>query len=113
MMFRWRCIFPSRWPTSVLPNIDLQAARKVSAAFFTLVFPDDCRVCGDKLSEITRVPVCAKCLASPRPIAAAHFCSSCKTPFLNAAPLDETGRCGLCRRGLTPFDAAYSFGEYE
>jgi ComF family protein len=37
----------------------------------------------------------------------------CRTPFLNAAPLDEQGRCELCRRGLRGFDAAYSFGAYE
>lgn len=113
MLFRWRCIFPSRWPTSVLPNIDLQVARRVPAALFTLVFPDDCRVCGEELVEITRVPVCAKCLASPKPIEAEYFCRVCRTPFLNSAPLDESGCCGLCRRGLTPYDAAYAFGEYE
>jgi ComF family protein len=28
-------------------------------------------------------------------------------------PLDEQGLCGLCRRELTGFDAAYSFGSYE
>jgi ComF family protein len=28
-------------------------------------------------------------------------------------PLDEQGRCGLCRRGARGFDAAYSFGFYE
>jgi ComF family protein len=27
--------------------------------------------------------------------------------------LDEQGRCGLCRRGVRGFDAAYSFGFYE
>jgi len=32
---------------------------------------------------------------------------------LSAAPLDEEGRCALCRRGLHGFDAAYSFGFYE
>ena len=44
---------------------------------------------------------------------AEHFCSVCGTPFLNAAPLDAEGRCGLCRRGLTGFDAAWSYGEYD
>jgi len=34
-------------------------------------------------------------------------------PFLNAHPLDADGRCGLCRRGLAGFDAAYSYGEYD
>jgi ComF family protein len=28
-------------------------------------------------------------------------------------PLDEEGRCALCRRGARGFDAAYSFGFYE
>jgi len=32
---------------------------------------------------------------------------------VNAAPLDETGRCSLCRLGLTNFDAVYSYGSYE
>jgi competence protein ComFC len=34
-------------------------------------------------------------------------------PFLNRFPLDETGRCGLCRLGLQGFDAVYSYGSYE
>jgi ComF family protein len=38
---------------------------------------------------------------------------SCRTPFINAFPLDAEGRCGLCRAGLRGFDAAYCFGSYE
>lgn len=38
---------------------------------------------------------------------------SCRTPFLNAFPLDAEGRCPLCRAGLRGFDAAYCFGSYE
>jgi ComF family protein len=34
-------------------------------------------------------------------------------PFVNRFPLDETGRCGLCRLGLQGFDAVYSYGSYE
>ena len=49
MDFRWRCIFPSRWLLAVLPNIDELAARRLPAAVFNLVFPDDCRVCGSPL----------------------------------------------------------------
>jgi len=44
---------------------------------------------------------------------AEFFCVSCRTPFLNAFPLDAGGRCGLCRAGLRGFDAAYCFGAYE
>lgn len=59
------------------------------------------------------MPVCPACLAGPKPLHAEHFCSCCRTPFLNAFPLDEQGRCALCRAGVRGFDAAYSFGTYE
>src|SRR5258706_7916515 len=80
---------------------------------FSLVFPDDCRLCGEALHEVSRVPVCAKCLLDPQPLVAEHFCAACRTPFVNAFPLDETARCTLCRLGLTGFDAVYSYGSYE
>jgi ComF family protein len=50
---------------------------------------------------------------TPQPMSAEFFCSSCRTPFQNAFPLDANGRCALCRSGLRGFDAAYSFGAYE
>ena len=50
---------------------------------------------------------------TPEPMSAEFFCSSCRTPFQNAFPLDANGRCALCRSGLRGFDAAYSFGTYE
>lgn len=89
------------------------AALKFPAEIFALVFPDDCRVCGAPLREISRVPVCRKCLAEPAPLEAEHFCVCCRTAFANAFPLDETGRCGLCRLGVNRFDAVYSFGAYD
>lgn len=57
--------------------------------------------------------MCRACLAKPVTLSAEYFCASCRTPFLNAYPLDEAGMCGLCRHGLNSFDAAYSFGAYE
>jgi competence protein ComFC len=80
---------------------------------FALLFPDDCRLCGAPLKEISRIPVCRACLAAPEPLAAEYFCVACRTPFLNPYPLDAQGRCGLCRRGLNGFDAAYTFGAYD
>jgi ComF family protein len=52
-------------------------------------------------------------VAAPEPLSAEFFCSNCRTPFENSFPLDDAGRCGLCRSGLRGFDAAYSFGAYE
>ena len=87
--------------------------RKAAAVLLNLAFPDDCRVCSSPLSNYSRIPVCPACLEIPKPFVAEHYCVSCNSPFINAYPLDENGQCGLCRRGLTGFDAAYSFGEYE
>ena len=59
------------------------------------------------------MPVCRACLAKPEPLAAEYFCVQCRSPFLSRFPLDDQGRCALCRRGARGFDAAYSFGFYE
>lgn len=98
----------SRFPIT-LPSV----VREVPHGFFSLVFPDECRVCKTELSEFTRVPVCARCLKAPQPIAADYFCVTCRTPFQNAFPLDASGRCRLCRSGARGFDTAYCYGSYD
>jgi len=70
-------------------------------------------VCGRPLHDVSRIPVCPACLCEPAPLDAEFFCVSCRTPFQNRFPLDEEGRCALCRGGLRGFDAAYSFGFYD
>jgi ComF family protein len=62
---------------------------------------------------MTRIPVCPACLALPKPLQAEFFCRACRTPFVDAYPLDEHDLCTVCREGLANFDAAYSFGSYE
>jgi ComF family protein len=57
--------------------------------------------------------VCRQCLRAPQPMEAEFFCTECRTPFLNRFPLDDRGRCALCRNGLRGFDAAYCFGAYD
>lgn len=59
------------------------------------------------------MPVCRACLSKPEPLAADYQCVQCLSPFLSPFPLDDEGRCALCRRGVRGFDAAYSFGFYE
>ena len=49
----------------------------------------------------------------PEALAAEYYCVQCRAPFLSRFPLDEQGRCSLCRRGVRGFDAAYSFGFYQ
>ena len=91
----------------------LRAAERAFCGLFNSLFPDDCRVCGERLKQVSRIPVCSGCLREPEPIKAEFFCVSCRTPFLNRHPLDEEGRCPLCRLGLSGFDAVYSYGSYE
>jgi ComF family protein len=104
----WRWVFSS----ALLTNFGRSVLPFAEKAFCGL-FPDDCRVCGKPLHEISRIPVCGDCLRRPAAIAADYYCVDCKTPFLNRFPLDEKGRCSLCRLGLTGFDTVYTFGSYE
>lgn len=91
----------------------VHAAEKALCGLFNLVLPDECRICGETLREISRIPVCGRCLRAPEPMRAEFFCVACRTPFLNRFPLDESGRCALCRGGHTGFDDAYTYGSYE
>lgn len=87
--------------------------RGVATGVSCWLFPDHCRVCGGELIELSRIPVCASCLTSVQPLQADYICHQCGTPFSTARPLDETGRCALCRAGLIAYDAAYAYGYYE
>ncbi len=110
-----RCVFSSSGGSSsqtVLGGI-AGRARQLAPLVGGLLFPDDCRLCGEPLREFTRVPVCSGCLRLPLPLDAEYFCSCCRTPFLNAFPLDDEGKCALCRAGAVGYDAAYSFGAYD
>jgi len=105
-------VFSSSRRTAIVSS-GPSAVRAASHALFSLFFPGDCKVCGRTLREVSRIPVCPKCLHEPQPLVAEFYCVSCRTPFLNRFPLDETGRCALCRAGLRGFDAAYCYGSYE
>jgi len=112
MLFRWRWIFPSQCLSPSLRS-ETAAVWKLPAALLNLVFPDDCRICASPLKEFSAIPVCARCLAEPKPLIAEYFCVDCGIPFMNSSPLDEEGRCGLCRHGLNGFDRVFSYGEYD
>jgi ComF family protein len=114
----WRWVFSSslllssrRWTN--FTDGALRAAKRVFCGLFGLVFPDDCRVCGQPLRAVSRIPVCSRCLKDPGPLNAEYFCIACRMPFLSRFPLDESGRCALCRLGYSGFDAVYSYGSYE
>ena len=78
-----------------------------------MLFPDDCRICAAPLKNLSRVPICPPCLASPKPLVTENCCRICQTPFVQAFPLDEQDLCNVCRGSDISFDAAYSYGSYE
>jgi ComF family protein len=119
---RWRWVFSSsllpssrRWMN--FPETAAHAAKQGFCGLFDLIFPiifpDDCRVCGETLQNVSRIPVCPRCLNEPAPLTAEYFCAACRMPFVNHFPLGEDGRCALCRLGVSGFDAVYSYGSYE
>ena len=108
------CVFSSSWlARTASGELAPSRLRTIPSVLFSFLFPDECRICEQPLQEISRIPVCRACLAKPEPLSADYFCVQCRTPFLSHYPLDEEGRCALCRRGVRGFDAAYSFGFYE
>jgi ComF family protein len=80
-----------------------------------VLFPSDCRVCGEPLFEISRLPVCLACIAHMRPIAG-KVCSVCGEQVLSSyADLEPDGqrRCPICRRIERPFARAVAYGSYD
>ncbi len=78
-----------------------------------ILLPDSCRLCFHPLDNLSRIPVCPRCLRSVRPMEAEYSCRRCHTPFLNSRPLGDDGVCLMCSAGAHRFHAAYSFGAYE
>ena len=89
------------------------AANRAAGRVFSVFFPADCRLCNAPLLEISRVPVCARCLDSVPPGQAEYFCSCCRTPFLNDRPLNPQRLCPLCSTGANRFDLCDSYGSYD
>jgi ComF family protein len=104
-----RCAFSS----SLLTRTAASTLRAIPHGIFSLVFPDNCRICETHLVGFTRIPVCRECLNAPAPLEADYFCAHCNAPFQNNFALDANGVCALCRSGLLGFDRAASFGFYD
>jgi ComF family protein len=90
-------------------------ARQAAESVFSVLFPSDCRMCGEPLLNISRLPVCPECLCRIHPIRG-NLCSICGERVLSlyAAP-DEDGlrRCPVCRRIDRPFHRAAAYGSYD
>ena len=99
-----RCAFSSSRIAAlrqgVTPSSLLALCNKVPHGLFSLLLPDDCRICHQPLTEFSRIPVCGLCIRAAEPMSAEFFCSVCRTPFRNEFPLGADGVCALCRDGV-------------
>jgi len=86
--------------------------RDAAAGLFNTLFPGVCRLCGEPLNDISRLPVCKSCIGSIEPLAGA-FCSICGENLFAFAASDAPAMCGMCRRAVPPFARAVAFGTYE
>jgi len=89
-------------------------AAEVAESLFATLFPADCRICGEPLIRISRLPVCEDCLESIHPIAGG-VCAICGERIVSGYALEsaEEVRCGICRRVDPPFAKAAAYGSYE
>jgi ComF family protein len=82
---------------------------------FCVLFPSDCRICGEPLLNISRLPVCPDCLAEIEPVQG-RVCSVCGERVLSSyAFSDPDGlmRCPVCRRIERSFERAVAYGSYD
>jgi len=89
--------------------------RRVAAGLFSVLFPSECRICGEPLLNISRLPVCPACLAAITPVLS-RTCSICGERVLSGfAEPDADGlrRCPVCRRIERPFARAVAYGGYD
>lgn len=108
---RW--VFPSSPPAQAEILPPARWLLRAGEHLLALLFPDNCRLCGRPLEAFSSVPVCSDCLQPPPPFLAEFFCLRCRTPFLNARPLNADGLCRLCAAGVTAFDGAWACGAYD
>ncbi len=89
--------------------------RTLSEGLFSVLFPSDCRICGEPLLNISRLPVCLDCIAAIHPIRG-KTCSVCGDRVLSAyAETDAEGsrQCPVCRRVERPFARAVAYSSYD
>jgi len=86
----------------------------MAQSLFATLFPADCRICGEPLLRISRLPVCDVCLEAMHPIAGG-LCSICGERLVSphAFAAAQEVRCGLCRRMEPPYARAVAYGSYE
>jgi ComF family protein len=97
-------------------------AKPLVANLFFTFFPSDCRICSSPLISVSRLPVCANCLAAIQPLKGV-YCAVCGAAMHlpgYIGPEEAEGgnhsgevRCLLCQRIDPPYERAVAYGSYE
>lgn len=87
-------------------------AAVLAQGVFSVLFPSDCRLCGNPLTNISRLPVCPTCLITMAPLSGAtcDICGEC----VAAARFDIDPRlCPACQESRPEFVKATAYGAYD
>lgn len=79
-------------------------------SLYSALFPSDCRFCQSPLNNISRLPVCERCLDCIQPISA-PCCRACGD-LLPSGFVSGEGLCPDCAFEAPPFQRAVSYGPY-
>lgn len=88
------------------------APRILLRSIFAVIFPSDCKLCRTPLDNVSRLPVCADCLAEIVSLRGPQ-CVLCGDRLTSAHLLMGGGLCDNCRDRPPEFERAASFGEYR
>jgi len=88
-------------------------AQDTVSSLSTVLLPSPCRLCGEPLEEMTRVPVCSSCW-NHLPAQAGILCHFCGEllPHHSSAENSEP-HCPACAEAAPPFVQAVAHGVYE
>ena len=89
--------------------------QRITESLFAVLFPSDCRICGEPLITISRLPVCPECIQAMPPIEGG-LCAVCGERRFSPYALadgDSEIRCGMCQRIEPHFARAVAYGSYE
>jgi ComF family protein len=119
---RERCIFCSQRDTNALDvrQAGTSAWRAVARVLRSPVdslccalFPAPCRLCGESLLRISRVPVCDSCWKN-LPEQSGCLCAICGEAIgVQDFGTDQKLRCRFCRAAEPPFERAVAHGLYQ
>jgi ComF family protein len=90
-------------------------ASRAAESIFAVLFPADCRICSAPLVRVSRLPVCAECLAQILPVPG-QLCAVCGervlSPHVRSAS-DGQILCPICSHDEQEFAKAVAYGSYE